>query len=83
MRTILPPPLTGNWQSASAKAAPGAEWRRLPKAALVNAATVLREWRRRSRDRAQLATLDERMLRDIGVSPGDVWAETSKPFWRK
>jgi uncharacterized protein YjiS (DUF1127 family) len=83
MRTILPLPLSGNWRPPSAKAAPGAEWRRLRKAALVNAATLLREWRRRSRDRAQLATLDERMLRDIGVSPGDVWAETSKPFWRK
>jgi uncharacterized protein YjiS (DUF1127 family) len=43
---------------------------------------TLREWRRRSRDRAELARFDERMLRDIGISPGDVWHEISKPFWR-
>jgi uncharacterized protein YjiS (DUF1127 family) len=44
---------------------------------------VLCEWRRRSRDRAQLAMLDERMLRDIGLSRSDVLAETDKPFWRR
>ena len=43
---------------------------------------TLREWRRRSRDRAELARFDERMLRDIGISPGDVWHEINKPFWR-
>jgi uncharacterized protein YjiS (DUF1127 family) len=44
---------------------------------------VLCKWRRRSRDRAQLAMLDERMLRDIGLSRSDVLAETDKPFWRR
>src|SRR5438067_13179302 len=29
---------------------------------------TFREWRRRSRDRAQLARLDDRLLRDIGLS---------------
>src|SRR5712691_9365427 len=29
--------------------------------------TTLREWRRRAHDRAQLAKLDHRMLRDIGL----------------
>lgn len=43
---------------------------------------LLREWRRRARSRAQLAALDERMQRDIGVSPLDVARECQKPFWR-
>ncbi len=44
---------------------------------------VLHEWRRRSRDRALLATLDERTLRDIGLTRCDVAYEINKPFWRK
>ncbi len=44
---------------------------------------LLREWRERRRSRAELASLDERMLRDIGVSRADVWHEINKPFWRK
>jgi uncharacterized protein YjiS (DUF1127 family) len=44
---------------------------------------VLREWRRRSRDRAALAMLDDRMLRDIGISRVDVWQEVDKPFWKR
>jgi uncharacterized protein YjiS (DUF1127 family) len=58
-------------------------WRRLPKAAWLRFIGVLREWRQRSRDRAQLALLDERMLRDIGVSRGAVLTEINKPFWKK
>jgi uncharacterized protein YjiS (DUF1127 family) len=46
------------------------------------AAGIVREWRRRSRDRAQLAMLDDRMLRDIGITRADVWRECNKPFWR-
>ena len=44
---------------------------------------VLREWRRRCRDRAELARFDERMLSDIGITRADVWREINKPFWRK
>ena len=41
-----------------------------------------REWRRRLRARHELANLDARALRDIGASPGDVYRECAKPFWR-
>ena len=44
---------------------------------------ALHEWRRRSRDRAELARFDERMLSDIGITRADVWREINKPFWRK
>jgi uncharacterized protein YjiS (DUF1127 family) len=33
---------------------------------------VLREWRRRRRNRRELAALDDRTLRDIGLSRGDI-----------
>jgi uncharacterized protein YjiS (DUF1127 family) len=57
-------------------------WRRTH-AALRHAVAVLREWRRRSRDRAALASFDDRMLRDIGVTRVDALFEINKPFWRK
>ena len=50
--------------------------------ALRQAATVLREWQRRRRDRAVLAAFDDRMLRDIGVTRVDALFEINKPFWR-
>ena len=43
---------------------------------------TLREWRRRSHDRRQIAALDERMLVDIGLSRGDAQFLSNKPFWR-
>lgn len=39
-------------------------------------------WQRRLADRAALRALDDRMLRDIGLSRADIEAEISKPFWR-
>ncbi len=44
---------------------------------------ALREWRRRARDRAELAKLDDRMLRDIGMTRGDAEFLSNKPFWRE
>ena len=44
---------------------------------------TVREWNRRSRERAQLAALDDRMLRDIGLSPADREFLANKPFWRE
>jgi uncharacterized protein YjiS (DUF1127 family) len=39
-------------------------------------------WRERVRGRRQLATLDNRMLADIGVDTATAWNEADKPFWR-
>jgi uncharacterized protein YjiS (DUF1127 family) len=60
--------------------------RRVRYAPLGAAARVLatfREWRRRTRDRAQLAGLDDRMLRDIGLTRADAEFLSNKPFWRE
>ena len=39
-------------------------------------------WLERSRQRRQLAELDDRLLRDIGVSRAEVEHEIAQPFWR-
>lgn len=39
-------------------------------------------WQQRAHDRAVLASLDDRMLRDIGCSRADVDRECAKPFWK-
>ena len=44
---------------------------------------ILREWRRRARDRSHLAQLDDRMLRDIGLTRADAESLSNKLFWRE
>lgn len=51
-------------------------------AAIGWASHLVHTWRARSRQRRHLEGLNERMLRDIGVSRADVAGESAKPFWR-
>lgn len=51
--------------------------------AAKGAGDALAAWRERSRTRAQLARLDDRMLKDIGLSRSDAGLEARKPFWRE
>ena len=44
---------------------------------------ILATWRERARQRKELATLDARTLRDLGLSASDVNFEANKPFWRR
>ena len=44
---------------------------------------IFRDWRRRAHDRAELATLDDRMLKDIGLTRTDAEFLSNKPFWRE
>jgi uncharacterized protein YjiS (DUF1127 family) len=39
-------------------------------------------WMRRARDRAELAQLSERDLRDARISHATLRTELAKPFWR-
>jgi uncharacterized protein YjiS (DUF1127 family) len=82
MRIVSSLPEVGRRYSPVSRKSRGTEWIGLPKAAFGRSVALLREWRQRSRERAQLAALDERMLRDIGISRGDVLREINKPFWR-
>jgi uncharacterized protein YjiS (DUF1127 family) len=43
---------------------------------------ILATWRRRAKERRELASLDRRTLRDLGLSEGEVAFEANKPFWR-
>ncbi len=43
---------------------------------------VLATWRRRAQERRELADLDYRTIRDLGISPSDIRFEANKPFWR-
>lgn len=40
-------------------------------------------WKRRMDDRRLLARMDERMLKDMGISSVDASNEADKPFWLK
>jgi uncharacterized protein YjiS (DUF1127 family) len=40
------------------------------------------DWRMRSRGRRTLLELDDRMLRDLGLTRGEAYREATKPFWR-
>ena len=51
---------------------------RLPSSLLV----LVQTWFARAHERRMLLQLDERMLKDIGVTRADVAHEASKPFWR-
>lgn len=46
------------------------------------AAAAVSVWLDRSRQRRQLAQLSDHMLRDIGLTRVDAWAEAEKPFWQ-
>jgi uncharacterized protein YjiS (DUF1127 family) len=39
-------------------------------------------WRKRARERTEIAKLSARDARDLGIDPGVLAYEASKPFWR-
>ena len=44
---------------------------------------IFRTWRQRAHERQELAKLDHRTLRDLGLSEGSARFEANKPFWRE
>jgi uncharacterized protein YjiS (DUF1127 family) len=59
-------------------AAPRGRWSLI----LGSVVATLREWHRRRVGRHELASLDKRTLRDIGLDPGVVDYEVRQSFWR-
>ena len=51
-------------------------------ARLAGAARVVRFWLARSRQRRALATLDDHLLRDIGLTRDAARRECAQPFWK-
>ncbi len=54
----------------------------MPAIGLASVAVQLREWIARARSRRDIAKLDERTIRDLGLCPSQMLFEASKPFWR-
>jgi uncharacterized protein YjiS (DUF1127 family) len=44
---------------------------------------TLQVWAKRIRDRRELARLDDRMLKDIGITRADALYASEKPFWKE
>ena len=49
---------------------------------VIGGVTALLVWRERRRQRLTLRTLDDHLLRDIGLSQADVEGECRKAFWQ-
>jgi uncharacterized protein YjiS (DUF1127 family) len=62
---------------------PAVRERERPASYLRRALALLNTWRRRLRDRRALALMDDRSLRDLGLTRYDAFYETRKPFWRE
>src|SRR6516164_5946393 len=54
-----------------------------PASHLRRALALFDIWRQRLRDRRALALMDERSLRDVGLTRCDALYEARKPFWRE
>lgn len=73
-----PGPLETAAARVSAAMVAAARW--LDRAA-IRGVDLLCDWQARASERRVLRSLDDRMLRDIGVSWADVERELHKPFW--
>jgi uncharacterized protein YjiS (DUF1127 family) len=49
---------------------------------LARLAAAAEGWLERRRQRRALLALDDKLLKDIGLSQADAWQEGHKPFWR-
>ena len=53
-----------------------------PRALLANACKMLYIWHERAKSRKVLASLDDRLLNDIGIDVVERDRECAKPFWK-
>jgi uncharacterized protein YjiS (DUF1127 family) len=58
-------------------------WRCRPDAGSISLFATMREWRRHRESRRELMRLDDRALRDLGISRADVFRELNKSFRRR
>ena len=59
------------------------ECKQQPASHLRQALALFDIWRQRLRDRRALALMDERSLRDLGLTRFEGFYEVHKPFWRE
>ena len=61
----------------------GLSWYKELYSRLIKAADAFLIWYDRARERQALLSMDDHMLRDIGLSRADIWDEARKPFWQE
>jgi uncharacterized protein YjiS (DUF1127 family) len=49
---------------------------------LMSIFTMMITWQERIRQRRDLASLPNYLLKDIGFTRADIWQEIEKPFWQ-
>ncbi len=54
-----------------------------PEAAITSLNALMGEWIDRARSRREISKLDERTVRDLGLTPSQIMFEAQKPFWRR
>ena len=64
------------------RSADGIDWRAMVAPVARQSARTLQAWLQRGRQRNVLAGLDDRLLKDIGLSQDEALREAAKPFWR-
>jgi uncharacterized protein YjiS (DUF1127 family) len=57
-------------------------WLRQASRAIERAVDAILTWRERVRMRRQLLSLDDRLLKDIGITRLQAQSEAEKPFWQ-
>ena len=72
---LLPPQPYARWRPIRGSA-------RHPVPRTAAAMRLIARWIERLRQREALAGLDDRMLRDIGITRVEAARECEKPFWR-
>ena len=50
---------------------------------LISAFSMTSAWMERTKERRQLISLNDTMLKDLGISRADAEREYRKPFWRR
>lgn len=71
-----------NWMLTNASTAGfGGGWRMTLSRLAIGLVDIAMAWQARAAERAQLAAMDDRLLRDVGLSRADIMRESSKPFW--
>ena len=66
---------------AAAQTGFGGRWRAELLGLTIRAFETLLAWQTRAAERGQLAAMDDRLLRDVGLTRSDVERERIKPFW--
>ncbi len=75
---------TEHWMQtngAAARTGLGGRWRSELLGLTIRAFEALLAWQTRAAERGQLAAMDDRLLRDVGLTRSDVERERIKPFW--